>query len=196
MSDRKKKKHVFSGFIFTLLSTIIFALCFIMIIFTMLMHFIGVSANNGMEPTLRQHDVVVVNKLDKTPDIGNIIVYERTARSGNYYVSRVIASGGQTVDIDYENNCVMVDGKEINDVYKSEKMEICGNISFPFTVPENEYFILGDNRNNSVDSRFSEIGTISNSQILGVVFMRVYPYGDIEILDDGMKKFKLEDMFR
>lgn len=189
--SNKRKRHGFSRFVFMLISSVIFAACFIMIVFTMFMHFVGISDKNGMEPTLRQHDVVVVNKFDKTPDIGDIIIYEREINSGVYFSSRVIATGDQTINIDYETNSITIDGKEIKDTYKSDAMQKCGNIVLPYKIPENEYFIIGDNRNDSVDSRFSEIGTISDEQIIGVVLMRIYPYGDMEILDESLKNFKL-----
>jgi signal peptidase I len=101
-------------------------------------------------------------------------------------IKRVIAVAGQTVNIDYVHNKVYVgDGKTmkaINEPFIKEPMQQAGDIKLPAKVPPHCIFVMGDNRNNSKDSRFSDVGMINDNDILGRAVFRIYPIDELGLL--------------
>ena len=97
-------------------------------------------------------------------------------RNNEPIVKRVIALGGQEVNIDFTEGTVYVDGVELEEHYVNSKTNRSYDIEFPIVVPEGELFLLGDNRNASQDSRSSEIGTVDERYIFGKVVYRVFPF--------------------
>lgn len=125
----------------------------------------------SMTPTLQEGDVVVSVKGSDFQR-GDLIAFY----IGNkILVKRCIALPGQVVDMDGEGN-VYVDGRLLNEPYLKEKSLGDANISFPYQVPENRYFCMGDHRSTSVDSRHTEIGCVSEEQIVGKIVFRVWPF--------------------
>ena len=91
-------------------------------------------------------------------------------------IKRVIAVAGQTVDIDFSRGIVMVDGQVLEEPYISEPTYMKRDVQFPVTVPEGCVFVMGDNRNRSLDSRDSSIGMIDQQSILGKAVFRLFPF--------------------
>lgn len=125
----------------------------------------------SMTPTLQEGDVVVSVKGSDFQR-GDLIAFY----IGNkILVKRCIALPGQVVDMDGEGN-VYVDGRLLNEPYLKEKSLGDANISFPYQVPENRYFCMGDHRSTSVDSRHTEIGCVSEEQTVGKIVFRIWPF--------------------
>ena len=136
-------------------------------------------SGHSMDPTLNDRDVLYVNRFMYEPEIGDIIVFKPKNSPETPYVKRVIALEGQVVEFDYDTGSVIVDGKTYDEDYILEPIDALhfGNMTYPFTVPEDHVFAMGDNRNNSSDSRLTSVGAVSEESIIGKAIFRIFPLG-------------------
>lgn len=138
---------------------------------------------SSMTPTLKEGDIVVsVKGTDFQP--GDLIAFY----VGNkILVKRCIALPGQWVDLDEEGN-VYIDGKLLDEPYLTERSFGAANIELPYQVPDERYFCMGDHRSTSVDSRHTEIGCVSEEQIVGKIVFRLWPISDIGKINRGCQQ--------
>ncbi|MCD8117373.1 MAG: signal peptidase I [Oscillospiraceae bacterium] len=162
------------------LRTTIYALIVVaavaVLIATMFLPVLQVSGTS-MEPTLSDGDVIVLVKT------GN---FETGDLVGFYYqnkllLKRVIGGPGDIIDIDEEGN-VTVNGELLDEPYLTEKSLGETDLTYPYQVPESRYFVMGDNRTTSIDSRSSAIGCIEEDQIVGKVVLRVWPISELSFI--------------
>lgn len=139
---------------------------------------------SSMDNTLQHGEVMLIWSLGYTPKQGDIVVLNKTSvvlpgwNEPRAIVKRVIATGGQTVDIDYNTGSVYVDGLPLDEPYLPEAMYFPGNPSMTQThweIPEGSIFVMGDNRNHSTDSRDDRLGAIDTSYILGKAVFALWP---------------------
>lgn len=113
---------------------------------------------------------------------GDVIIISHATRKDESIIKRVIAVGGDTVDIDFYNGTVSVNGQVLDESYTRTPTNLSYDMTFPVTVPEGTLFVLGDNRNDSIDSRSTDIGFVAEEKVLGKVVLRFYPFNKIEII--------------
>lgn len=151
----------------------------------MLLFRVVVVVGPSMFDTLVDGDrlVLVSNVLYREPEQGDIIVASKESFGGECIVKRVIATEGQTVDIDFDAGIVYVDGLALNEPYAHTLTTRAEGTVFPLTVEKDHVFVLGDNRNDSKDSRDPSIGLVDHREILGKVVFLLMPgdhYGTMD----------------
>lgn len=140
----------------------------------------------SMEPTLYNGDNLIVDKISyrfHDPERFDIIVFPFKYKEKTYYIKRIIGLPGETVQIDLQGN-IYINGELLAEGYGREviKPENIGLAMEPVVLGEDEYFVLGDNRNNSSDSRIEAVGNIKREDIIGKAWLRIWPFERIGIL--------------
>lgn len=164
----------------------------IILLFSYVFHLATVQGDS-MVPTLQDQDQLLVSMLDKTPDCGDVVIINAQEATlmdengalytqeglGKCIVKRVIAVGGQKLDIDFENGIVYVDDQAVEEEYVQDLTTLPvheGAFSYPIEIPEGYLFVMGDNRNVSKDSRYRDVGLIAEEDVDGRVLLRLYPW--------------------
>jgi len=147
----------------------------VVLLFTFVARMAGVDGES-MLPTLCHNDRLIITRMLYEPARGDIVVVTKPNSRGEPLVKRVIATGGQVVDIDFQQGVVYVDGEALDEHYVAEPTYTGYDVEFPQTVPQGHVFVMGDNRNASWDSRTSAVGMVDERYILGKVIYRLMPY--------------------
>ena len=150
----------------------------VLIVVSLLLFRVVVVSGTSMNRTLLDGDYLLVlsNAFYKNPQYGDVIVASKESfENGAPIVKRVIATEGQTVDIDFEAGIVYVDGVALEEPYVKTLTNVQEGVKFPLVVEEGCIFVMGDNRNGSKDSRSPEIGLIDKREVLGKVFFLFLP---------------------
>ena len=140
-------------------------------------------SGSSMETTLSDKDQLIVDKMTyrfRDPKRYDIVVFPYQYQDNIYYIKRIIGLPGETVQI--LSGMVYIDGMRLDEHYGNEIMENPGIAEEPLTLGEDEYFVLGDNRNNSSDSRASDVGLIHRKDLIGRAWIRVWPLSQIGVI--------------
>ena len=181
--ENTKKKKVKEVLEYAESLTVVFAV--MLLIFTFIARPATVDGES-MLPTLRNGERLVISNLFYEPAPGDIVVLcgEADREEGRNLIKRIIAVGGQTIDIDFETGEVTVDGEVLDEPYILERTHLDEGTEFPLTVPEGEVFVMGDNRNASRDSRSLRVGTVKEEYIVGRVLFRFFPFDRFGTVSD------------
>ena len=153
----------------------------LVLIFSFFFRIIQVDGSS-MVPTLVNGDKLIVWGAGYTPQRGNVVIVDSYTSYGKPLVKRVIAKGGDTVSIDYATGTVAVNGEVLQEDYIAEPTYLGYDVTFPYTVPEGTVFVMGDNRNQSLDSRSTYVGCIDERDILGKVLVCFMPFTDFGVV--------------
>ncbi|MBQ5316057.1 MAG: signal peptidase I [Oscillospiraceae bacterium] len=160
------------------IETIVFAFFAVILVFTFIVRQVTVDGRS-MVPTLEDGDKLIVQHLMYTPARGDIVVIDSLGL-GKPLIKRVIACGGDTIDIDFASGTVTVNGEVQQEDYIKDLTQLDeGGQTYPVTVPSGYYFVMGDNRMDSLDSRSSQVGLVSEDEIMGRAFFRLWPASGI-----------------
>ena len=197
--EQKSEKHKYQE-LFDWMETIIIALVSVVVIFSLFFR-LAVIVGPSMQNTLYENERVIITNFLYKPQYGDIVVISRNsgnsvdgiATSREPIIKRVIATGGQYVDIDFASGKVYVGDDlsnmtELDEPYVNGPTILEGDVEFPVYVKEGYIFVLGDNRNNSTDSRSSSIGEeglVDERYILGKAIYRVWPFKSIGGLENN-----------
>lgn len=139
---------------------------------------------SSMEPTLSDRDNLIVDKISyrfHDPERYDIIVFPFQYEENVFYIKRIIGLPGETVYID-ENGGIFINGELLQENYGKEVILSAGRAAETITLGSDEYFVLGDNRNNSSDSRDPSVGNIKRNQIVGRAWVRIWPFSKFGVL--------------
>lgn len=153
----------------------------------LVIHFVGQRTQvvgSSMEATLSDKDNLIVDKITyrfREPQRFDIVVFPFQYAEDTFYIKRIIGMPGETVYID-EMGSIFINGEILDEHYGKEVIEDAGRAYEPITLGKNEYFVMGDNRNNSSDSRDPVVGNIARSDIIGRAWVRIWPLNKFGIL--------------
>lgn len=193
--EKKQKKAGFLSDACDIIETVLIAGFVILIVFTYILRPVTIDGRS-MNPTFSNGDKVFMTDLFYSkPKYGDVAIIDAkyahvlnadgtvSEQPGldRKIIKRIIATQGQTIDIDFSTGLVAVDGKALNENYiQGATVDDLGAFSYPLTVPKGYVFVMGDNRQHSTDSRSDLVGLIPEKCILGHVFFRYYPFNSIE----------------
>ena len=142
------------------------------------------TVGDSMSPVLKNADVVLVNRIvynASSPKRGDVIVFKpKGNENSHYYTKRIVGLPGETVQI--VENQVYINGKKLEEDYKTTKIDTAGIAGEKLKLGGDEYFVLGDNRNNSEDSRYADIGLVDADYIEGRVWLRILPSDSFDLI--------------
>ena len=179
-SVRKENEQIQGLDLFEWVQALVHSVLLVVIVFTFAARLIGVEGTS-MVPTLQEGDRLLVagSLLYHDYKYGDIVILRKQSFDQNPIVKRVIATEGQTVDIDFDAGTVSVDGVVLDEPYINEATHKAEGTEFPQTVPEGCVFVMGDNRNGSTDSRDPRLGTVDTRYIIGRAVVLAFPGKDL-----------------
>ena len=177
-----EKPFTVRGEVYEWAQSLITALVICILVFVFVFRLVDVVGDSMNNNTLFHGDKMVVLDLPYTPKQGDIVVFRKDEYKPEALVKRVIATEGQTVEIDFDKGIVYVDGVALDEPYTADYTYIPIDFSGIQTVPEGCVFVMGDNRNASTDSRKKEIGMVDTRLILGRAYAVVYPLSQVRAI--------------
>ncbi len=156
---------------------ILFVLCAVYLV----IHFVGQRTQvqgSSMEPKLSSEDNLIVDKISyrfHDPERYDIVVFPFRYEENTFYIKRVIGLPGETIRIDEMGN-ILIDGEILEESYGKEVIQNPGRAYEDIVLADDEYFLMGDNRNNSTDSRDPSVGNVRRDEIIGRAWLRIWPF--------------------
>jgi len=181
--SKKAKRKILNDTLREILGTSLYILCVLVFSF-LIVKYVGQRTEvigESMEYTLMDGDNLIVNKIGyrlHEPERFDVVVFPYRYAHKMYYVKRIIGLPGETVQI-LMDGTILINGEPLNEYYGREVILDPGRAYEPITLSEDEYFVLGDNRNNSKDSRWEDVGNIKRDELMGKVWVRIYPFNEI-----------------
>lgn len=178
--NNEKKGEMGKNVMKEVLSTSIYLLV-VLIATYLIIYYVGQRTEvegSSMEPTLQDGDNLIVDKISyrfHDPERFDIIVFPFQYEQDTYYIKRIIGMPGESVRIDWDGN-IYIDGEVLKEGYGREVILDPGRAEEEILLGEDEYFVLGDNRNNSTDGRAEVVGNIHRDDIIGRAWVRIYPF--------------------
>lgn len=165
------------------IKSVLYAVVIVIFCLSFIFRLVDVKGTS-MVGTLQNKDKVIVTNFCYTPDNGDIVVISHGVQYNEPIIKRVIATEGQTLKLDYENDCIIVDGVVIDEPYLdvSTFSGIYADYDIPEVIPENKIFVLGDNRPVSKDSRSAEIGLVDVDAVIGKAQFVLFPFSEFKYL--------------
>jgi len=160
-----------------------FALLLAFIVRTFLFRVTRVTGYS-MEPSLSHGDFLILNRvpyLFNAPQAGDIVAFPYPGNESDYFIKRVIAVPGDIVNL--QNGRFFINGTQLDDEFSNELVRSAFTVAFPFEVEEESFFVLGDNRNRSKDSRYPTVGNIVGNDMIGKVAVRIWPLSNVGRVD-------------
>lgn len=180
--NKEKKEKSTAGELLTMLLYV----AIVLVMTFLVVRFVGQRTEvkgHSMEPTLDNGDNLIVDKISyrfRDPQRFDIIVFPFKYKDDTYYIKRIIGLPGETVQI--KDGKIYINGEVLEENYGKEVIEDPKLAAEPVTLGEDEYFVMGDNRNNSSDSREPSVGNIKREDIIGRAFLRIWPLNHFGIL--------------
>ncbi len=179
-----KIKSKFLYTIYDVASVLLTAILAVGIIFTFCFKISAVSGES-MENTLHHADNLIISSVTSEFEYGDVVVISQPNGYNHVLIKRIIAVGGQTVEFDESTGKTIIDGNIIDEPYVKENIDYTYSMTKKYVIPEGKLFVMGDNRNNSADSRDIAVGFIDERYVMGKV---VYKFGDTELFNVDLKE--------
>ncbi len=177
MSTASKSRHEF----FEWIDALVFCAVTIILIFLFFFRMVTVQGVS-MEPTFQEGDRLIIRSVAYTPERGDVVVLDSYTGLGKPLVKRVVAIGGDVIDIDPGTGDVYINNELVDEPYIDGSRTVVYDVQFPLTIDEGHVFVMGDNRDNSQDSRSSSVGQIDERGIMGKVVLRIFPFNRFGII--------------
>lgn len=163
---------------------ILFVLCAVYLV----IHFVGQRTQvqgSSMEPKLSSEDNLIVDKISyrfHDPERFDIVVFPFRYEENTFYIKRVIGLPGETIRIDEKGN-ILINGEILEENYGKEVIQSPGRAYEDIVLADDEYFLMGDNRNNSTDSRDPSVGNVRRDEIVGRAWLRIWPLDQVGFIE-------------
>lgn len=192
---QKAEGTTFAKELYDIIEILVIAACVVLMLYSFVCR-VCIVSGGSMDTTLEDKQLLMVSNINYTPDTGDIIVFHQTTNESfglnEPVVKRVIATAGQTIDIDFDTWTVTItdtDGSvsvldESEYMYLKEGYTVIrSDFDYPMEIPEGYIFVMGDNRNHSTDSRSRWIGLVDERRVMGKAILRLTPFSKFGTLD-------------
>ncbi len=163
------------------LEAFVWALVILALFFTFVARVVQVDGDS-MNPTLLDGEKLILSSFPYSAQHGDIVVTDSHTKFSKVLIKRVIGCPGDVINIDFESGIVYRNEEALAEPYTADRTYLEEGVEFPIQVPQGQLFLMGDNRNNSLDSRSTEIGLIDTRDVLGKVLFRLLPISKMGVV--------------